>query len=536
MRMNSLLSANTWREALAAAGLVLAPLAGLYCTAEATAQTPVIRSVADWRERIPDEHDRPRYKERWTHRGFEVVNDNIYVVATTSIDDARRAAAEATQAWQEVGQLADHFTQVHKKKDFGIGALQVFVDGEKQRDRDQPLTTLNVVGQKSNLVVHVNPGSPSLEQQASRVREATALAFLRTAELDLQYPAWVSEGIAGYIAEKGQTAEAIEQIQPQRTTANIGGKQWRSVRMQQDVLTPDKDEHKDAVARVRFLLEGDDSAHTPAFFAALRASSQDIGQNRMKENLVNKRQGEVQPPIASGRSDQLFVSLEKNFAKWQEDPLAGQPLVKPIDRISPELEVLRQELALVLKLQKRFSAVTKATQRTKVVTFKKETTYIGGLSKVALGVADPRDVYFDLTKSEEPWATRDADGSLLLSTNTRRLEELFGDDGRRFTRIRRGEKWVLSYKLDNKQAMIAWLEENPESPSRPEVKYDIIDTTKPTPAKPPEQPQAELGPPVSVPQPPASSQQLPAEPKAESAPASDKPIGEWRAKTVQPNQ
>lgn len=529
MRIHSLLSARTWRDALATASLVLAPLAGLYCVDEAAAQRPVIRSVADWRERIPDELDRPRYKERWTHRGFEVVNDHIYVVATTSIDDARRAAAEATQAWQEVGQLADHFTQVHKQRDFGIGALQVFVDGEPQRDRDKPLTTLNVVGQKSNLVVHVDPSSPSLERQAPRVREAAALAFLRTAELDLQYPAWVCEGIAGYVAEKGQTETAIEQIQPQRTTANIGGKQWRSVRMQQDVLTPDKNEHKDAVARVRFLLEGDDSAHTPAFFATLRASSQDVGQNRMKENLVNKRQGEVQPPIASGRSDQLFVSLEQNYAKWQADPLAGQPLVRPIDRISPELEVMRQEMALVLKLQKRFSGVTKATQRTKVVTYKKDTTYIGGVSKVALGVADPRDVYRDLMNRDEPWATRDADGSLLLSTNTRRLEELFGDDGRRFTRLRRGEKWVLSLKLDDKQAMIAWLEENPESPSRPEVKYDIIDTTKPTPAKPPEQPKAELGPPVSVPQPPS-------EKKVDSAPASDKPIGEWRAKTVQPNQ
>lgn len=530
MRIQSLLSARSWRDALAAAGLILAPLAGQYFTAEAGAQSPVIRSVSDLRDRIPDENDRPRYKERWTHRGYEVVNDQIYVVATTNIEDARRAANEATQAWQEAGQLADHFTQVHKKKDFGIGALQVFVDGAPQRERDKPLTTLNVVGQKCNLVVHVNPGAPSLEQQAPRVREATVLAFLRTAELDLQYPAWVCEGIAGYIAEKGQTEEAIEQIQPQRTTANIGGKQWRSVRMQQDVLKPDADEHKDSVARVRFLLEGNDSAHTPEFFAMLRASSQDVAQNRAQENVVKTRRGEVQPPIASGRGDQFFVSLENDYAKWQQEPLAGQPSYRPAEGISPETEQLQREMALVLKLQKRFSAVTKATQRTKVVTYKKETTYIGGAQKVALGVADPRDVYNDLTRSEEPWATRDADGSLLLSTNTRRLEELFGDDGRRFTRIRRGEKWVLSFKLDNKQAMIAWLEENPESPARPEVKFDTIDLTRPTPAKLPEQPKAELGPPVSVPQPTTGEQ------KADSAPASNKPVGEWRAKTIQPNQ
>jgi hypothetical protein len=500
------------------------------CIAEAEAQGPVIRSVSDWRERIPDENDRPHYKERWTHRGFEVVNDHITVVATTNINDARRAAAEATQAWQEVGQLADHFTQVHKNKDFGIGALQVYIDGEPQRDRDQPLTTLNVVGQKSNVVMHVNPGQPTLEQQAPRLREATVLAFLRTAELDLQYPAWVCEGIAGYLAEKGETTEAIEQIRPQRTTANIGGKQWRSVRMQQDVLTPDKDEHKDAVARIKFLLEGDDSAHTPEFFAALRASAQDVGQRRSKENLVNTRRGEVQPPIASGRSDQLFVSLEKSYAKWQEEPLAGQPLYRPTPGLSPELEQLQREMALVLKLQKRFNTVSKPSQRTKVVAFKKETTYYGGTTKVSLGIVDPRDVYFALMRSDEPWATRDVDGGLLLSTNTRRIDELFGDDGRRFTRIRRGEKWVLSNQLTNKQTLIAWLEENPESPSRPEVKFDIIDPTKPTPAKlPVDQPKAELGPPVNVPQPPKQGE-------VNSAPPGNKPIGEWRAKTVQPNQ
>ena len=52
------------------------------------------------------------------------------------------------------------------------------------------------------------------------------------------------------------------------------------------------------------------------------------------------------------------------------------------------------------------------------------------------------------------------------------------------------------------QPMTAWLEENKETPSRPNVKFDFIDPTKPTPAKPPVdagQPQAELGLPVATP-------------------------------------
>src|SRR5688572_27148230 len=85
MRIHKLLSTHRWRSTLAAAGLLLTPLAGLVNTDQAAAQDRVYRSVTQWRERIPDEADRPRYKERWTHRGFEVVNDQITVVATTSI-------------------------------------------------------------------------------------------------------------------------------------------------------------------------------------------------------------------------------------------------------------------------------------------------------------------------------------------------------------------------------------------------------------------------------------------------------------------
>ncbi len=527
MRSHQLLSTRRWLKSLAAAALGLAPLANLGTNENASAQDRVYRSVADLRERIPDEHHRPRYKERWTHRGFEVVSDQITVVATTSIDDARRAAGEATRAWQEVGELADQFTRVHRNRDFGIGALQVQIDGEPQRDRDQPLTTLNVVGQKSQVVIHVNPGQPTLDQQSPRLREATVLAFLRTAELDLQYPAWVCEGIAGYLAEKGETTEALERVQPKPTTANIGGAQWRSIRQQQDVLTPVANEHSEAVARVRFLLEGDDSAHTPAFFAMLQASAQDVAQRRAGENLVKSRRGEVQPSLAGPQGDHLFVSLNQEYISWQKEPLAGQPVYRPAKDVSPEMEQLQREMTLVLKLQRRFVGSTKASARTKVVSFKKEPTFVGGNAKVMLGVADPRDVFFDLTSGEQgPWATRDVDGSLLLSSNVERLKDLFGDDGRRFNRLRHSDRWVLSTKLGNGRVMAAWLEDNKEIPSRPEVKFEVIDPNKPTPAQPAEValPQAELGPPVIAPQP------------AASAPPGNEPVGESRPEAVQPNE
>jgi hypothetical protein len=533
MRHLHLLSTRRWLETLAAAGIILAPLAGLGSINPCFGQDRVVyRSTTQWRERIPDELDRPRYKERWTHRGFEVVSDQITVVASTNVEDARRAAAEATQAWKDAGQLADHFTRVHRERDFGIGALQVHVDGEPQRDRDRPLTSLNVVGQKSQIVVHLDKGQPTLDQQAPRLREAAVLAFMRTAEIDVQYPTWVSQGIAGYLAEKDATPEMLADVKPTPTTANIGGQQWRSVRQQQDVLAPDADARNEAVARVRFLLEGDDSAHTPEFFNVLQSSSQELAQQRPNENLVRTRRGEVQPAVASTLGDRYFASLEQNYAAWQKEPLAGQPVYKPAKDVSPEVEQLQREMTLILKLQRRIALPTKTPVRAKVVAFKaggSQTTH-SGQTKVTQGIADPRDVFFELTSGERgPWATRDVDGSLLLSSNIDRLNELFGDDGRRFKRLRQSDRWVLAYSLPNGKVMAGWLEENKEQPSRPEVKFEVIDPNKPAAGpedQPNAQPQAELGPPQP------QTRQLP----VNSAPPGNEPIGQRGTEPVQPNE
>jgi hypothetical protein len=529
MRHSSLLSTRRWLETLATAGIVLVPLAGLAFGQQVNSrqigqENVVYRSTTQWRERIPDELDRPRYKERWTHRGFEIVSDQITVVANTNIEDARRAAAEATQAWQDAGKIADNFTKVHRHRDFGIGALQIHVDGERQRDRDQPLTTLNVIGQKSQIVVHVDKGQPALEQQAPRLREAAVLAFMRTAEIDLQYPTWVSQGIAGYVAEKDAPPETIAQVQPKPATANIGGQQWRQIRKEQDVLTPDLDARNEAVARVRFLMEGDDSSHTPDFFRTLQNSTQELLQRRTQENLVKTRRGEVQTQFVSNLGDRFFTSLESSYAAWQQDPLVGQPIYRPAKDVTPETEQLQREMMLVLKLQRRMMGPVKTPVRAKVVSFKPDGSTVAhsGDVKVLAGITEPRDLFFDLTGGERgPWATRDVDGSLLLSSNVERLSELFGDDGRRFKRLRHSDRWVLAYALPDGKVMAGWLEESKETPTRPEAKFEVIDPNQPTAAEPApgQPPQAELGP-----------------PQTSLAPTGNQPVGERGAKPVEPDE
>jgi len=537
MSHNRLLSLRYWQATVAGSGLILLPLAGLMMPLQLSAQEQVYRSVADLRERMSDDHHRPRYNEKWTHRGVEIITDQISVISKTNkVEDARLASTIATQAWKEVGEVADQFTKVHRHQDFGIGALQVVIDDQPQRDRDRPEIALNVVGQKSQVVLYVNEGQPTLQQQAVRLKEATVLAFLRTTELDVQYPNWVSEGIAGYVAQQGASPETLEKAEPKPTTANIGGQQWRSIRSQQDVLEQPTNEHSDAVARVKFFLEGDDGAHAPEFFAMLQASAADVANRRAGEKLVKPGQGEVQASFASNQGDQLFVSLENRFASWQQEPLAGQPIYRPEKNISPELQLLQRELIVVLKLMRRQATPVRSSLQTKVVMFKKDPTVpLGDKSQTKFDLADPRRVYEELVDGQqEPWATRDIDGSLLMSNNIARLTQLFGEDGKRFQRVRQDNQWVLMAKLDQGRTMTAWLEDSEDTPLRPEARFEIQAPIKRAPYSPEkakqEQPQAELGTPMALPQQPMKPM------GAKLTPPSNQSIGEWRTKSIQPNQ
>jgi hypothetical protein len=531
MQIFSWLTCNRVQYASLASGLVLAAIS--CCEAQAQTNLPlrdrVYRSVADWRQRIPDELDRPNYHERITHRGYEIVNDYITVIASTSLADAKLAAAEATRAWNEAGLLADHFTKVHRNPNFGIGALQVHIDGEPQLDQDRPLVALNVVGQKSQVVLHTNAGTPNLSEQLPRLREATILAFLRTTELDVQYPNWVSQGMAGYLAEEGETAASLAKSGPKPTTNNIGGQQWRAIRKQPDVLTPAENERAEAVARVRFLLEGDDSEHTPAFFAMLKASAENVAGRRPGEGLVKTTQGEVQPSFASDLANVQISDLKNDLNRWKANPLTGQPVYVPAAGLSADDEWLQREMLVVLKLERRFSAPSKNRPGMKVVSFKPEPRDAAAASKLGTKqLEDPRRLFDSLIDGAHgEWATRDADGSLLMSSNTQRIEALLGDGGRRFERREHGDRWVLAAPLGKGQFMAGWLEENPADPTRPRARFERIDSRLPSVVDPSQ------GPPQPTIAPPAGQQVIPLR---KLTPPGNQPVGEWRAKTVKPNQ
>lgn len=466
-------AAKTWRKAYLAAGslaaLAAAPLA------ELPAQNVVPRSVLDVRERIPDELDRPRYHERWTHRGWHVRSDVFEVVANTRVEDAHFALQQAERAWADTSRIADHWTKAHRQADFALGKVQIFVDGERPKDRDLPRTTLDVVGMQTQIHLYTSPDQPPLAEQLPRLRQATALALMHTAEMDRELPPWVYNGLATYVAEQGMPPQS-KYPQQEPAGVQLGGQQWRWKRATEDTLdVPPPDDL--AAARVKFLLEGNDAAHTFEFFQAVKGSiATEIGRAWL-EKRNSFRRGEAQPNTIRGKVDDLAAATEAEFNAWQRDPLIGQPIfLPPADAVPKQVELQRQ-LVFVLKLLRRFPEETVAKTRMKVHEFgaQPEPNATAAATKSAQPV-DLEKLWTRLTgPAAEPWATLDPDGKLLLSMERERLGQLLRLEGRDFKAERQGDRTSVAVQLDQHTSLRGWLEDNRENPRRPLARFETID-------------------------------------------------------------
>src|SRR6267142_3121243 len=221
-----------WPMAKACAGprarglLAIGLLAALASSVLAQHAPSQYRSLTDVRPRIPDEHDRPYFRETQSHRGWEVREPQFTVFAATRQDDARWAAGHVAQAWRQAAALADRWTQVHHDPDFGLSALQVAINSEPLRDRYVPLTTLTGVSIRTHVTINVAPGQPNLQQQVARLREGAAFAMLHAAGLDSVAPPWVVEGMAAVAGRTGLTEEELRPNSIVEQADRFGGQQW----------------------------------------------------------------------------------------------------------------------------------------------------------------------------------------------------------------------------------------------------------------------------------------------------------------------
>ena len=440
----------------------------------AIAQERVQRSTADVRERPPDELDRPRNKERWTHRGYEIKTDKFIVVANTRVEDARWAAAQMETAWGDFGRLADAWTKSHHQPDFGIDSVQVYVDGNAPKSRDLPRTTLSVVGIQTQINLFVGPGQPGLEDQVYRLRKAAGQAFLHTTELDRQLPPWASDGLATYVAAERLSPEEVKAgIEQDKVPGapRLGGQQWRFKRAEQDRLNMPAVDHDAAAQEVEFLLTANDAAHAPAFFAAINQSMAAVEQRRNQGNLVTARRGEEQP-AELGSVDQLAVSLAKPFEQWQKAPLAGQPKLEIEENTPAEVQRAEQEMAVVMKLARRFAITEQGTTHTRITAFDKEKGMTVLSRKAENHPAPLPELYQRMVAPQRPlWGTLNADGQLVLSSDRAAIKELLGLDDNRYKWEAAEGRSVLSTTLDGRWKLQGWLEENKEDPSRPLAKF-----------------------------------------------------------------
>ena len=116
-------------------------------------ESPTFRSAGARRSLPSDGRALPRYTERATHRGYEVSTGKIVVIATTNLDDARQAAAQAAEAWDETASLADHWMNGHRQPNFGQAAVQVVIGGDRVPLKQESSATVARIDRVTQIVM-----------------------------------------------------------------------------------------------------------------------------------------------------------------------------------------------------------------------------------------------------------------------------------------------------------------------------------------------------------------------------------------------
>jgi hypothetical protein len=444
----------------------------------AEGQSPqTIRSTSDAMPVRGGRIDQPYWRETQSHRGWEIREPQYVVFAATSKGDAAWAAGHVQQAWINAARLADRWTDAHRQPGFGLGSTQVVIDNDPPRERDGPLTTVNVVGVQTQVYLNVSPGQPTLRQQVLRLRAAAAFAMLHTAGLDGATPPWVAQGLAANLGGQGLDpvdAKAAEEV---KLAARFGGQQWRFTRSGQDKLADPGIDEPSAASSIKFLLEGDDAQHASALLAEIETAWKKDQQAAAEGGQFLRQPGDGQPVPTNTSFDQLLAQLKSQYDAWRNDPLAGQPVFEPDQSLSPDLLRAEQEMLVVLKLQRKLSPQSLAGgARSRVATFDRDQgrqilvasagrTAPASIFEFAERLSDP---------AAKPVATLDVDGSLLLSSDIERIAELLDRPGERYAFASRGEQVVLVRRLEGGGSLQGWLERNPNQPARPLARFELV--------------------------------------------------------------
>lgn len=441
---------------------------------------PGLRSLDAYQGREIDELDRPGIRERQSQLGWELRGDQITVRARTSRDDAVWGMEQAQQAWRRMEQLADPWTQVHRRPDFGIGAVSVVIDNRPAGAQTPIDPVVRNVDGVSLIYINVAAGEPPLEEQADRLAYGAAISLLNVARLNDKLPQWAQVGMAAQIVD-APLALAPPEVGRPVAAPPAGRVPPRLTRNDHESIIETPVDQPAAAAWFRYLLKGDDAAHAPALFAALANTVADTNEQLHDYPYDNARQLRARTGGSRGDAgidwtplDELIRErrLTQSIGAWLTDPLVDQPL--PVDQEGRELTELsdqQRQMVVLLKMARRLAVGPRQAVRPKIIAWTAE-----GAKDVSL--AAPASLPIDLATLERRWrdaepplATLDADGSLLMSSDANRLNELFHPEHGSYEARWQPERQVLVYTDRQGRQTSAWLEPNEQNPRRPLVKF-----------------------------------------------------------------
>lgn len=284
MQFHSFCSLHSGCSALCRARLLCVIISAWCLVAESVAaETNLVRSTKWAPSRAPDELDLPRYELRVTRLGWEVRTRHFVVLSTISEGTAREAAAVAAQTWDELGRLADGFTEVHRQPTFGIGSVSILVTDQENRQFGATPSGPGILNAETDVYLMLPSGSSVAGDQARSLKRELGRSFFRVTQLDQSIPFWVQDGLSEYVAlgtskDRDISSDGAPVLPSRFVTFERNGRGQ----------VPQSKAENPIAARmwVHYLLEGQGGAWNNRFQQAIREA---IAANPIMEQLPAKQ-------------------------------------------------------------------------------------------------------------------------------------------------------------------------------------------------------------------------------------------------------
>ena len=440
------------------------------------------RSVQETRGRWLDELDLPHQTRRESRLGWEIRSTPFVVFAKTSPEDARLAAEQAHSAWQEMGKLADRFTDVQRRPSFAVGNVLIYIDNARVTGNNRPASSLR--GQRESSMVYVNvssDGSP-LADQVKGLRLSTSQAFLQVSELDQRLPQWVQTGLAHYAADQIDPPAGPDFSIDLTRFPVVRERPYVEHRVAPSRLSTPPGMDPASIAWVRFLVDADDGEHVGSFFRSLRTTV-DSFDSRIHRPLTHR--GSPRRPRAVWSSADTYVrrpGLQSAMLDWVEGEDTDEMVVDglPEAKVDPELAAVQQEMLLIVDLLQRFSPRSWSRPGSKVISFGvDEPSQTQGFT-TARDQFGMEELYLHLIRgSAGEWSARDIDGSLLDASRKNRLRELLGIEQDKYTLSKVEGRNVLEHRWNRTDVVQVWLEEDSSDSKRVIGRVRLVPTDEP---------------------------------------------------------